>query len=413
MKVLVLNSGSSSLKTNIYEVKGEPPVSAPEPIWRGRIEWADDGAASVRVRNASCAAIEDTLRLGARGAAVERVIEMAWNGAARAVESPREIDVVGHRIVHGGGKFVTPVRLTHEVRAQIAEFAAVAPLHNQAEMEGVAIVEKKLGDVVQVGVFDTAFHSTMPEHAATYAVPGEWRRMGIRRYGFHGINHRYCAERAAEMLGRDASAPRIVTCHLGNGCSVSAVRGGKSIDTTMGFTPLEGLAMGTRSGSIDPAIVTYLIRTGKLSAEQIEKELNTRSGLLGVSGLSSDMREIVGAMMNGHAGAKLAFDVFVYRLRLAIGAMIAAMGGVDAIVFSGGIGENSSEVRAAACKELGFVGVTLDDAKNGLADGDADVAQTGSGVRVLVIAAQEDWAIARECFAFVGERGSGSAARAT
>ena len=288
--------------------------------------------------------------------------------------------------------------ITPEVRQAIASASALAPLHIDAELEGVRIVENLLGAVPQVAVFDTGFHRQMPLSAAIYPGPYEWFESGIRRYGFHGINHRYCAERAAQLLGKDKQALKVVTCHLGNGCSVAAVDGIRSVDTTMGFTPLDGLMMGTRSGAVDPGILTFLMRQGQLDANEIDATLNHKSGLLGVSGISGDMRDILAAIGRGHERAKLAFDIYVHRLRAAIAAMAAAMGGMDVLVFTAGVGENSAEVRAAVCNGLEFLGIRLDAQINARPTLDADVSTVSSQVRVLVIRAEEDWAIAKECW---------------
>ena len=260
------------------------------------------------------------------------------------------------------------------------------------------VVEKRFGPVPQIAVFDTGFHSRVPKPAFVYPGPYEWLAQGIRRYGFHGINHQYCAERTAQLLGKDLRSLKLVTCHLGNGCSLAAIQDGHSVDTTMGFTPLEGLMMGTRSGSVDPGILTYLMRQGHLTGAQLDDLLNKNSGLLGISGISGDMRQIVASMKEGHPRAKLAFDIFVHRLRSCIGSMIAVLGGIDALVFSAGIGENSSEVRAAACANFAYLNLRLDSEKNLHPSADRDIASAESAVRVLVVRAQEDWAIARECW---------------
>jgi acetate kinase len=305
---------------------------------------------------------------------------------------------VGHRVVHGGPHFEDPEVITPEVRQAIASASALAPLHTDAELEGVRIVENLLGAVPQVAVFDTGFHRQMPLSAAIYPGPYEWFESGIRRYGFHGINHRYCAERAAQLLGKDKQALRVVTCHLGNGCSVAAVDGMRSVDTTMGFTPLDGLMMGTRSGALDPGILTFLMRQGQLDANEIDATLNHKSGLLGVSGISGDMRDILAAIGRGHERAKLAFEIYVHRLRAAIAAMAAAMGGMDVLAFTAGVGENSAQVRAAVCSGMDFLGIRLDAQVNAQPTLDADVSMLSSQVRVLVIRAEEDWAIAKECW---------------
>ncbi|HZF41727.1 MAG TPA: acetate/propionate family kinase, partial [Blastocatellia bacterium] len=242
------------------------------------------------------------------------------------------------------------------------------------------------------------FHRNMPLSAAVYPGPYEWFESGIRRYGFHGINHQYCATRAAALLRRDLASLKLVTCHLGAGCSLAAISEGRSIDTTMGFTPLEGLMMGTRSGSVDPGILTYLMRQGRLQAQEIDEMLNQKSGLLGISGISDDMREILAGVKQGHPRARLAFDIYAHRLEAGIGAMVAVLGGIDALVFTAGVGENSPEVRSAACSKLEFLGLKLDEGANAQVSTDHDIATQDSRVRILVIRAREDWAIAGECW---------------
>ena len=378
MKILVLNSGSSSQKTCLYEIGETLPEEPPACLWEGKIERAGE--------------------VSSRGQAVERLLATLGSTRTPGLASVSDIDVVGHRIVHGGPHFEDPVLITPEVKSAIAGASAFAPLHNQAELEGMELVEKLLGSIPQVAVFDTGYHRKMPLAAAIYPGPYEWFEKGIRRYGFHGINHQYCAARAARLLHRDLKSLRLVTCHLGNGCSLAATREGLSIDTTMGFTPLEGLMMGTRSGSVDPGILTYLMRQGQLKGQEIDAVLNQKSGLLGISGLSGDMREILAAMKEGHSRAKLAFDIYVHRLQAGIGAMVTVLGGIDALVFTAGVGENSPEVRAATCNQLEFLGLKLDRAANAQPFPGEDVATADSQVRILVIRAQEDWAIARECW---------------
>jgi acetate kinase len=396
VKILVLNSGSSSQKSALYEIAGSLPEHPPEPLWEGKIEWSGDSG-SVETRAAGSKTESREVRAGSREQAIRELLSAQWSGQKRTVASPAEIAVVGHRIVHGGSEFCQPVVVTPEVKAGIARMAAFAPLHNRAELEGIEIIEKQMAGVAQVAVFDTGFHRTLPEAARVYPGPYEWVERGIRRYGFHGINHEYCAGRAAQLLRRNVNELRIVSCHLGNGCSLAAIDCGRSVDTTMGFTPLEGLMMGTRSGSIDPGILTFLMREDRVGGEELDQLLNKQSGLLGISGVSGDMREIVSAMKSGNARAKLAFDMFVHRLRKGIGEMMAVLGGVDALVFTAGIGEHSAEVRAA-CEGFGFAGLRIDAAKNQQVDGDADISAGDSRVRILVLRAQEDWAIARECW---------------
>jgi acetate kinase len=397
MKILVLNSGSSSQKSSLYEIGEAPPDDPPIALWEGKIEWHGE-VAEAEAKNARGTSQKDQVKVSSRLGAVEHLLGTLWGGETRAVASAAEIDVVGHRVVHGGPKYQEPVRLTPDVKSGIAQASAFAPLHNRAEIEGMEIVDKLIGPVPQVAVFDTGFHRRMPQAAVVYAGPYQWFENGIHRYGFHGINHQYCAARAAQLLRRDLNLLKLVTCHLGNGCSLAAIREGHSVDTTMGFTPLEGLMMGTRSGSIDPGILTYLIREGQLKPDEIDDLLNKESGLLGISGISGDMREIVASMNGGHARAKLAFEIYVHRLQAGIGAMVAVLAGIDALIFTAGVGENSAEVRDAACKQLGFLGLRLDVAANAQHSGDADIATPDSPVRILIVRAQEDWAIARECW---------------
>jgi acetate kinase len=410
MKILVLNSGSSSQKSALFEISGTLPENPLLPNWEGKIEW-DSDQADIEVKNSRGRQLREHVKVPSRANAIEQLLDTLWNGKLRVVSAPSEIDVVGHRIVHGGQEFEKATAITPAVKSAIARMAAFAPLHNRAELESIDIIEKRLGAVLQVAVFDTGFHSRLPESAVVYPGPFEWLAQGIRRYGFHGINQKYCAERTAQLLGKDLRSLKLVTCHLGNGCSLAAIRGGRSVDTTMGFTPLEGLMMGTRSGSIDPGILTYLMRNDHLTGEQLDDLLNTKSGLLGISGVSSDMRQIVAAMKDGHARAKLAFEIFVHRLQTGIGAMLAALGGIDALVFTAGIGENSPEVRAAACANFGFLGVKLDSAKNSQSPMDQEISPPDSAVRIFVVRAQEDWAIARDCWRLVsaGIRGQATA----
>ncbi len=390
MRILVLNSGSSSQKSRLYEVDGVPPEQPQAPAWEARVEW-ENGVATMEVRSTGGVVRERAADLGRR-AALEGMLERLGSAG---------VDVVGHRVVHGGAEYEQPVAITPAVKATIARLSAFAPLHNRVELDGIEIVEQRMGPVLQVAVFDTAFHRHLPLSAAVFPGPYEWFAQGIRRYGFHGINHQYCASRVARLLGRPLEALRLVTCHLGNGCSLAAIRDGRSIDTTMGFTPLDGLMMGTRSGSLDPGILTYLLRQGLATGQQLDEILNTQSGLLGVSGVSADMRQILAAVRGGHERATLAFDVYTHRLRSGIGAMVAVLGGVDALVFTGGVGENSPEVRAAACAGFEFLGLRLEPAQNAQSPPERDIARADSAVRVLIVPAAEEWAIARACWQLV------------
>jgi acetate kinase len=397
MKILVLNSGSSSQKSCVYEIGDTLPDSPLSPIWEGKIEW-DGGCAKLRVRASAGHEQTEEVQSADRAEAMRHLLRALTSGSATILKDKSEIGVAGHRIVNGGAQYARPAEITQGVKKTIEEMAEFAPLHNRAGLEGIRMIEETFGSVPQVAVFDTAFHRGMPDAATVYPGPYEWVERGIRRYGFHGINHQYCAERAAQLLKRELNDLRLVTCHLGNGCSLAAIRDGRSVDTTMGFTPLEGLMMGTRSGSVDPGILTYLMREQKLTGEQLDELLNKKSGLMGISGLSSDMRRIVEAMKQGNARAKLAFDIFAHRVRAGAAAMVASLGGIDALVFTAGIGENSPEVRSAVCAHLGFLGLALDTAKNQTSRDDGDISMRESKVRVLVLRAQEDWAIAKECW---------------
>ena len=404
MKILVLNSGSSTLKAACYEIGVAPPGDPAAPIWEGKIEF--DGAdAEIRSSSHARMRLQKRVHAESRRTPTEELLSDLWSGAPPLFRSSSDISVVGHRIVHGGA-FSEPTFIAPEVKDAIRHNCVFAPLHNPAGLDGIETIEKILGSVPQVAVFDTAFHTGLPGPAAVYPGPYEWLSRGIRRYGFHGINHEYCSQRASRLLGRELRSLRLVTCHLGNGCSLAAVRDGKSVDTTMGFTPLEGLMMGTRTGSIDPGILTFLMRQDHLSADQLDDLLNKKSGLAGISGLSNDMRDIVSATKAGNPRAKLAFDMFIHRLTSSIGAMVATLGDVDALVFTAGIGENSAEVRQAACSNLEFLGVRLDSSKNGQPPHDGDISSANSRVRILVVRAQEDWAIACASWNLVRSRSS-------
>ena len=397
MKILVLNSGSSTQKSALFDLEQNSSADPIPPLWEGKLEW-DGDKESLHVRSHRGAEIRRDGKAGVRRSSVAVMLENIWRGPTAVLKSCSEIEVVGHRIVHGGAELTEPTRVSSELKQEIENVASIAPLHNQAGLEGIELIEKVLRDIPQVAVFDTGFHRTLPPRAFVYPVPYSWcERDGIRRFGFHGINHEYCAHRAASVLHKDLSSLKIVSCHLGNGCSLAAIDGGKSIDTTMGFTPLEGLMMGTRSGSIDPGILTHVLRTGVAKPADLDRILNHESGLLGISGVSSDMRDVLDAALNGNERAKLAVDIFIHRLQSEIGAMAASLAGLDVLVFTAGIGENSVGVRRATCARLKFLGIELDEAENSGVKPDADVSGPNSRVRVLVIRAQEDWSIARQC----------------
>lgn len=357
MRVLVVNAGSSSLKVRLVD-PGDHVV--------------------------------DSLDLGTwAGAGETEQIERFARGLSR-------VDAVGHRIVHGGSEFHHPAVIDTGVRERIAALAELAPLHQPRGVAGIDAVAEVLPHVPAVACFDTAFHHSIPAAARTYALPHEWNeRWGLRRFGFHGLSHAYAARRAADMVGRDPRDLRVVTCHLGSGASLAAVAGGRSVDTTMGFTPLDGLVMASRPGSVDPGLLVWLLRHGELDAGQLSDALEHHSGLAGLAGGSGDFRDVLRDRAAGVATAALAFDVYVHRLRREIAAMAAAMGGLDVLVFTGGVGEHQPPVRSAAADGLGFLGVAIAPGTNADATTDMDITSQGAPVRTLVITAREDAEIAR------------------
>lgn len=396
MKILVLNGGSSSHKLCLYNIAKIAPEPPPPPIWEAQIDWyPHQSKAVIAVKTKSDHAKESKeVLLTSRRETLAQVVSTLWQGKTQVIQNSQIIDAIGHRVVHGGQNYQSSVVVTAEVKASIAQLIPLAPIHNRINLEGIELMEQLLEDIPQVAVFDTAFHSQIPDPAAIYPGPYHWVEQGIRRYGFHGISHQYCAHRAAQILNRDLSELRLIVCHLGNGSSLSAVQGGKSIDTTMGFTPLDGLMMGTRAGAIDPGILIYLMRQG-YSADQLDQLLNQESGLKGISGISHDLREIEAAIAQGHPQARLALDIYLHRLKSCIGSMLMSLGGVDAIVFTAGIGEHSATVRALTCESLGFLGLRIDPDLNANSPVDQDIATSESTARVLVIHTQEDWAIAQ------------------
>ena len=399
MKILVLNAGSSSQKSCLYELSADGlPPSPPLPVWEAHIDWTVAAAGGVMNVKANGAVLKVELTDGDRDRAIPLLLDTLVSGETRVLHQLSEIDTVGHRVVHGGAEYSEATPVTEDVKAAISRLIILAPAHNPANLSGIKAIEQALGDVPQVAVFDTAFHSHMQPEAAVYPLPYEWYEKGIRRYGFHGISHQFCAHRAANLLGKPLESLKLVTCHLGNGCSLAAVRDGHSIDTTMGFTPLEGLMMGTRSGSIDPAIPIHLMREYGFDVDRLDTLLNKESGLKGVSGISADLRTVLEGIGRGSERAKLAFDMFIHRLRASIGSMVASLGGLDAIVFTAGIGENSAVVREKACTGFEFLGLQLDGEKNSSSPVDRDIATTDSAVRVLVVRTEEDWAIAQACW---------------
>lgn len=400
MKILVLNPGSATLKFGVYEMsdggEASPNANAAVVIARGMIEPIGAAAAVLKLTMPGQTPTTEPVDASTLAHAVERIIRRV-HALGEDTATPPAIDAVGCRVVHGGGTLVEPTRVTASVLATLRALQPLAPLHLPADIAVLEQVQKSLSGTPVVAVFDTAFHQTLPTVASTYALPVDLSaRHGLRRFGFHGISHAYVSERAIELLGRGANGTRIITCHLGNGASICAVRDGRSIDTSMGLTPMEGLVMGTRAGDVDPGLVLYLIRTAGMSASEVDDLLNHQSGLRGLSGRSADVRELEQATLNNDTRAELALEIFAYRACKYIGAFAAALEGLDAVVFTGGIGEHSNAMRSRICQRLAFLGVRLDEERNRAANGRAlQIGAEENGVRVWVMPTDEEGAIAR------------------
>ncbi len=395
MKMLVLNAGSGSQQISLYDLGETLPATAPAPLWAAYADWNERPGAVVAHLTHAGATTTQTLTDLDRGAVLAALVRGMWDGPQPIIAGPREIGLIGHRVVHGGPNHRQSTAITPAVKDAIAEYAKVAGAHNRNTLAGITLMEAIFPDTPQMAAFDTAFHATLPLAAVVYPGPYSWFTQGIRRYGFHGLSHQYASERAAQMLGRDPASLRLVTCHLGGGCSLAAVQGGRSINTTMGFTPLEGLMMNNRSGSVDPGVLIFLLRYGGYTAEQLDHTLHEESGLEGISGSGNDLRELFVADPATQPRARLAIDIYVQRLREGIGAMVASLGGLDALVFTGGVGEHLATIRAEATAPFAFMGLTIDAARNGQAVPDVDISAAGASVRTLVIQAEEEWMIAR------------------
>ncbi|MEM1368364.1 MAG: acetate kinase [Cyanobacteria bacterium P01_H01_bin.15] len=402
MKILVLNAGSSSQKSCLYDLGESLPDHSPHPLWEASIDWSISQTGGELKIKANGQVVKTTLAKS-EYPGITSMLQTLTTGTTQVLNDLSEITVVGHRVVHGGDRYGEPVLITSAVRNTIEALIPLAPNHNPAHLAGIDAITNLLGEVPQVAVFDTAFHRTLPAAVSTYALPTPWREQGIRRYGFHGISHQYCAEEAAVLLDRPLSELRLITCHLGNGCSLAAIKNGQSVNTTMGFTPLEGLVMGTRCGSIDPAIPLYLMREGGLTVEEVDRLLNKQSGLQGLTGGSGDMRTVYGQKEAGNPAAVLAFDVFIHRLQSAIASFLPDLGGLDGLIFAGGIGENHGATRTATCAGLSFLGVELDETLNAQSPKNTEISTSDSVVRVLLINTDEDWAIARSSWRILGQ----------
>lgn len=400
MKILVLNCGSSSLKYKLID------MSTHEELAQGGVEkiGLDDSFLKLTQPNGEKVVLEH--HMPEHQSAIEFVLDVLASDKYGAVKTLDEIDAVGHRVVHGGEKFSQSVLITDEVMHKIEECIDVAPLHNPPNIAGIKAIEKLIPGKPQVAVFDTAFHQTMPAKAYMYALPYElYEKYGVRRYGFHGTSHRYVSKRVCEFLGVNYEDQKIITCHIGNGASITAVKNGKSVDTSMGFTPTEGLMMGTRSGDVDPGALSFIMEKEGLDAKGLSTLVNKKSGVLGVSQLTSDMRPIEDGVKAGDERLTLTMEMYNYRIKKYIGAYAAAMGGVDIIVFTGGVGENQCITREQACEGLEFMGVEFDAEKNrGLRGKEAVISKPSSRVKVVIIPTDEESMIASDTMAIVSAR---------
>jgi acetate kinase len=401
MKVFVLNCGSSSVKYQLFNMEDESVMA------KGLVERIGSDDAILTHTPTGRPSVKRTSSILDHTTAVGQVLEMLVHPEHGVIKDISDIRAVGHRVLHGGPTFTESVLINSEVKKAIRDCIPLGPLHNPANLMGILAAESNIPGVPQVAVFDTAFHQTMPQHAFLYPLPYIlYERHKVRRYGFHGTSHRYISRRTAEVLGRPSRGLRIISCHLGNGASIAAVKDGKCMDTSMGLTPLEGLMMGTRSGDIDPAVVFYVMKHENLTMGEMDSLLNKHSGLLGVSGISGDMREIEAGVLSGNERAKVAFDIYEYRIRKYIGAYSVALDGVDAIVFTAGIGENSPFLRQRVCEGLGFLGVSIDEGKNQSRGKEVDITGEGSKVKVLIIPTNEELVIARDTLEIVSAANS-------
>lgn len=399
MNILVLNCGSSSVKYKLIEIKANKVLA------EGGIEKIGLPDAFIKFKFGN-EKIQQDLDINDHVGAIKSILDNLTSKEYGCIKDFKEIDAVGHRVVHGGEKFNKSVLINDEVIAKIKECYGIAPLHNPVNMAGIDAINEVLPEVPQVGVFDTAFHQTMPAKSYMYALPYKYyAEDGVRRYGFHGTSHRYVSQRVCEFLGVEPKGKKIITCHVGNGGSITAVKDGKCIDTSMGLTPTEGLMMGTRCGDVDPGALIFLMDKHNLSSKDMLNMVNKESGLAGVSGVSSDMREITAAAKQGNEKAILSLEMYEQRITKYVGAFAAEMGGVDIIVFTGGVGEHQSSTRANVCKPLRFMGVEIDDAANDANNGDEGIISTpNSAVKVVVIPTDEEYMIAKDTEAIIEGR---------
>ncbi|WP_027084896.1 acetate/propionate family kinase [Cohnella panacarvi] len=397
MNILVINAGSSSLKYQLFDMSTEAVLA------KGRVERIGMDSSILTHEVEGQPEVKEVSEILDHTTAIRKVLDMLTHRKVGVLRNITDIKAVGHRVVHGGESFSESVLINTEVKLEIRRLFDLAPLHNPAHMMGIAAVEANLPEVPQTVVFDTAFHQSMPKMTYMYAIPTVlYRKHKIRKYGFHGTSHDYVSKRAAEYLGRPLNELKLISCHIGNGASCTAIMYGKSYDTSMGMTPLEGLMMGTRSGDLDPAVVPFTINKEDLTLNEVNSMLNKHSGLIAISGISSDMREVVDAMNEGNPNAKLAFDMYAYRIRKYIGAYAAAMNGLDAIIFTAGVGENSDVLRRAICEQLTFFGVQLDEERNAVRSSEPRrITTDDSRVAALVVPTNEELLIARDTYRIV------------
>ncbi|NJN25215.1 MAG: acetate kinase [Cyclobacteriaceae bacterium] len=392
MIVLVLNAGSSSIKYQLYD------IATGEVLAKGLVDKIGMGDSSLTNKRVDGDEVKLEGEIIDHQAGIEYVLGVLISQKHGSIKALEEIDAVGHRVVHGGESFHSSAMINDKIIKKIEECVSLAPLHNPPNLKGIYAITELLPDTPQVAVFDTAFHQTMPKQAYMYAIPYSlYKKYGLRRYGFHGTSHHYVSRKACEMLGLDYQKQKIITCHLGNGASITAIKHGKSVDTSMGLTPVEGMIMGTRSGDLDLGVLTYIIDKEELNVKEANTLINKHSGILGISGVSSDMREVERAAEDGNNRAQLALEMYDYRIIKYIGSYAAAMSGVDIIVFTGGIGENAERVRESVCKRFGYLGLEFDQEKNrGLRSKEAVISTSDSKVKVMVVPTNEELVIAEE-----------------
>lgn len=397
MKIFVLNCGSSSIKYQLFNIENK------EILTKGIVEKIGLKGSFIKNKRNDGDTVNYKIEIPDHQEGIKHILSILTDKSHGSLKSLNEIDAIGHRVVHGGEKFNSSVLITDEVIEKMEECIELAPLHNPPNLKGIYSMKNILPGIPQVGVFDTAYHQTMPAKSYMYAIPYSlYEKHSIRRYGFHGTSHRYVSQRACDILNLDYSKQKIISCHLGNGASIAAIKNGKSFDTSMGLTPIEGLMMGTRTGDLDLGVLFYIMNVENLSSKEAYALVNKQSGVLGVSGVSNDMREVEEASANGNKRAKLSLEMYFYRVKKYIGAYAAAMGGVDVIIFTGGIGENGPETREEICKDFEFLGLEFDKEKNaGKRGEEIEISKTFSKVKVVIVPTNEELVIAQDTYEIV------------